>query len=110
MDHEVRLLRLQFLHLLAQDLIDTPKVVPIVFEAQLKELQRHFKEPRVVFALKDRVVHITDQVLEEAPDHDIDYLANLEVDVLGKRCRLMILFKFHAASDILLSGGQVQLV
>ena len=59
MDHEVSLLRLQFLHLLAQDLIDTSEVVPIVFKAQLKELQRrHFKEPRVVFALNDRVVHI----------------------------------------------------
>ena len=109
-DHEVRLLRLQLLHLLAQDLINAPKIVLVVFEAQLEKLQRHLEEPRVVFALEDRIVHVADQVLEEAPDHDVDYLANLEVDVLGKRRRLMILLELHAAGYVLLCRSQVELV
>jgi len=109
-DHEVRLLSLQLLHLLAQDLINAPEIVLVVFEAQLEKLKRDLKEPRVVFALEDRIVHVADQVLEEASDHDVDYLANLEIDVLGKRRRLMILLELHTAGYVLLCRSQVELV
>ena len=64
----------------------------------------------VVFSFKHRWLHITDQVLEERSDHNVDDLANLKIDGICKSCARMESLEILTAGNILLSSLLVKLV
>ena len=64
----------------------------------------------IVGAIEDRGLHVTDQVLKEGADDDVNDLANLQVNC---RCQGRIrveTLELHTASDVLFGGLLVELV
>jgi hypothetical protein len=64
----------------------------------------------IVSPLEHRVIDITNQVLEETSDHNVDNLTNLNVDVLSQGGSGVVLLELHTACNVLLSCGQVEFI
>jgi len=86
------------------------EVVSVGHKPHLEKLQTHLEKLVVVTSFKDRVVDIADKVLEEGPDHYVNNLANLQINVFCKICCSVVLLKLHAASDVLFGSLKVQFV
>ena len=87
-------------------------VLEVVFVSEKTALevgQTKLEEERVVFSLEDRVADVAHQVLEKGAHYNVHYLANLQVDFLLERGRLVILFEVHAARNVLFSRSFIQL-
>jgi hypothetical protein len=95
--------------LFGQDGVDLVEVVLVGEKSAFKVSETKLEEKRVVVALEDRVADVAHQVLEKGTDNDVDYLANLQVNLLLKCGSLVILLKVHATGNVLFSGGLVQL-
>ena len=64
----------------------------------------------IVGAIEDRGLHVTDQVLKEGADDDVDDLANLQVNCRCEGRSCVETLELHTASNILLGGLLVELV
>ena len=90
--------------------MDVLKVVSVGLKPHFEELKAHLEELMVVAAFENGVVNIAHQVLEERANHHVQNLAYLQIYILGKGGRSVVLLELHATGDVLLSCLQVYLV
>ena len=107
---EIGIFVIQPFHFGPKDRKHIPKLVFVSKEASSEEGQRIFEELMVVSAIKDRGLHITDQVLKEGAYNDVDDLAYLQVNCRCEGRSRVETLELHTASDILLGGLLVELV
>ena len=74
---ETGILVIQPLHFGPQNREHVPKLVFVSKEASSEEGQGVFEELVIVGAIEDRGLHVTDQVLKEGADDNVNDLANL---------------------------------
>jgi hypothetical protein len=73
-------------------------------ESRSEEFETVLEELVVVVAIKDWVVDVANQVLEETANHYVNDLANLKINLGGQCCLGMVLLKFLAARHIFFSS------
>ena len=109
-DVELGLLLLESLHLGSQNGVDIAELILVRLETQCEEREAELEEFVVFGSVKDGWLYVTDQVLEEGTDHDVDDLADFDVHIWLQRCPLVELLEVYAAGDVLLSTSLEQLV
>lgn len=83
-------------------LVDTFKHILLAFKLENKALQTIEEELLVVTFLNDWVSDITNQVLEEGSDHNVNDLAQNHVDCVLQVGSLMVEFEVNSTGDELL--------
>ncbi len=75
-----------------------------------EEFETVLKELVVVVTVKNWVIDVADQVLEEAAYHNVNDLADLQINLRGKCCLGMVLLELLTASYVFFGRLQVELV